>query len=63
MVSNKKGLQEWEDDVDSNASTKTLTITKDLARNDVDSIDSESIILYNYNQEDYSSTATLDSTK
>ena len=63
MVSNKKGLQEWEDDVDSNASTETLTITKDLARNDVDSIDSESIILYNYNQEDCSSTATLDSTK
>ena len=63
MGHNKKGLQEWEDDVDSNASTETLPITKDLARNDDDSIDREATILYTYNQDDYSSTATLDSTK
>ena len=35
----------------------------DLARNDDDSIDREATILYTYNQDDYSSMVTLDSTK
>ena len=47
MDMNEKGLQE--DDVDSNAPTETLPITKDLARNDGDdSNDSDATIQYTY---------------
>ena len=49
--------------MDSNAFTETLLITKNLTRNDDNSIDSEATVLYTYNQDDCSSMATLDSTK